>query len=226
MKIIFLGTGAADWDFSQKDTSSEFRRFSSALVNDDLLIDPGPHVFDAFEAFNKDPKKIKYVIVTHRHSDHFNAQTLEKLESLGAKLFEFAVGEEKVIDNYSISAYSANHSTCNDPLHYIISDGIKTLFYGLDGAWLMYDEVQGIISKKPDLAVLDATIGFIDGDYRIFEHNNLNMVLEMKKTLGKYVKKFCISHMARTLHTDHKTLSEKMSEYDVLTAFDGMEIEI
>ena len=45
MKLTFLGTGAADWDINQYDAMPEFRRFSSALVNDDLLIDPGPHIF-------------------------------------------------------------------------------------------------------------------------------------------------------------------------------------
>ena len=69
-------------------------------------------------------------------------------------------------------------------------------------------------------------IGDVDGDYRIFEHNNLNMVLEMQKTLSPYVERFCISHMAMTLHTNHAELSEKMAAHDVLTAFDGMETEV
>ena len=39
-----------------------------------------------------------------------------------------------------------------------------------------------------DLGIFDATIGFVDGDVRVFEHNNLNMVIEMKKTLEKNIK--------------------------------------
>lgn len=100
------------------------------------------------------------------------------------------------------------------------------MFYGLDGAWLLYDEIQAIKKFMPDFAVFDATIGDIDGDYRIFEHNNLNMVLEMKKSLENYIGRFCISHMARTLHTDHETLSEKMKKHNIITAYDGLEIEI
>ena len=52
------------------------------------------------------------------------------------------------------------------------------------------------------------------------------MVLEMKKSLEPYVRRFCISHMAMTLHTDHETLAEKMAEHDIITACDGLEIEI
>ena len=111
-------------------------------------------------------------------------------------------------------------------MHFIISDGKKTLFYGLDGAWLLYDEVCGIKEYTPDFAVFDATIGDIDGDYRIFEHNNLQMVLEMQKTLKPYIKQFCISHMAYTLHTDHETTAKKMQMYDIITAYDGLEVEL
>ena len=110
-------------------------------------------------------------------------------------------------------------------MHYLISDEKSCLFYGLDGAWLMYDEIQAIKKSNVDFAVLDGTVGFIDGDYRIFEHNNLNMVIEMKKTLSKYVKRFCISHMAYTLHKDHKALETDMEQYGVEVAFDGMEVE-
>ena len=87
------------------------------------------------------------------------------------------------------------------------------------------DEVAAIKKQGIDFAVIDGTVGFIDGDYRIFEHNNLNMVLEIAKSLNKYVKQFCINHMAMTLHTDHNTLENKMSEHNILVAYDGMEIE-
>ena len=127
--------------------------------------------------------------------------------------------------SYKIKALRANHSIpC---LHYLITDGEKKLFYGLDGAWLMYGEVQEIIKNAPvDCAVFDATMGFIDGDYRIFEHNNLNMVLEMKKTLSAHINRFCISHMARTLHKEHGDIVNDMSPFGVDVAYDGMTLEI
>ena len=52
------------------------------------------------------------------------------------------------------------------------------------------------------------------------------MVLEMKKTLKPYIGKFAISHMARTLHTDHKTLSADMQAHGIEVAYDGWETEI
>ena len=226
MKIMFLGTGAADWPLQKPDDYTEFRRLSSALIDDILLIDPGPQVLYALEDLGKSPEKIKYIINTHSHRDHFSQETCSHLESLGATFIPLSDGEVKRLGQYTVRAYKGNHATCTDTVHFIISDDTRTLFYGLDGAWLLYDEVQAIKKYKPDLAVLDATIGSIYGDYRIFEHNNLNMVLEMKKSLENYVERFCISHMARTLHTDQKTLNEQMKNHNIITAYDGLEIEI
>lgn len=226
MKILFLGTGAADWPLERPDDMTEFRRLSSALVDDILLIDPGPQVLSALSAYGKDPAAVRYIINTHRHGDHYCADTVSALQQSGAAFVEFAAGEEKQVGPYTVSAYAGNHATCAGTVHFILRDGERTLFYGLDGAWLLYDEVQAIKAFQPDLAVLDATIGDIDGDYRIFEHNNLQMVLEMQKTLQPFVKKFCISHMAMTLHTDHRTLAEKMEAKQIVTAFDGLEMEV
>lgn len=225
MKITFLGTGAADWS-PKKPENGEHRWLSSALINDDLLIDPGPCVPDALEKFNIDVSKIKHIIITHRHGDHFNENTLKMLTDLGAELVEFSAGDVKTVGKYEIKALEANHPTCVPTVHYLIDDGEKRIFYGLDGAWLLIPEVEAIKSKFVDLAVLDATIGNKKGDYRIFEHNNLAMVVEMKETLSKYVGKFVISHMARTLHDSHEKLSAEMQKEDIETAFDGLVLEI
>lgn len=225
MKLQFLGTGAADWS-PKKPETGEHRWLSSALINDDLLIDPGPSVPDAIKRYNIDVKKIKYIIITHRHGDHFNEETLKMLCDSGAELVDFSAGDENKVGKYQIKALSANHPTCVPTVHFLIDDGEKRMFYGLDGAWLLMPEVDAIKESRVDLAVLDATIGNRPGDYRIFEHNNLKMVIEMKETLSKYVDRFVISHMARTLHDPHDILSAQMEKEGILTAFDGMVLDI
>lgn len=224
MKLLFLGTGAADWSMEEHKSLPGFRRNSSALVDDCLLIDPGPHVPDALEAFARDGAAVRYALNTHRHSDHYAAQTMERLTN--ATFVPMAAGEMKSVGPYTVCAVRANHGTCPEAVHFLISDGEKTLFYGLDGAWLLYDEVAAIQKSGVDFAVLDGTIGNAPGDYRIFEHNNLTMVLEMQKTLAPYVKRFCISHMARTLHGTQQELEAYMQGQGVEVAFDGYETEI
>lgn len=226
VKLLFLGTGAADWPFEKTIQVQEFRRLSSAIIDDTLLIDPGPQVLEALQSYHKDPTAVKYIINTHTHEDHYCQKTVDKLMSMGAKFISFSAGEEKALGEYTISSYSGNHSTCPNTVHFMISKENRTLFYGLDGAWLLYDEVQAIKRHKPDLAVFDATIGNCDGDYRVFEHNNLTMVLEMKSSLDEYIGKVCISHMARTLHTSHTILEAEMERYGVIVAYDGLEMDV
>lgn len=225
MKITFLGTGAADWNFQKHKDLDGFRRNSSLLIDDCLLIDPGADVPNALSTFEKNADEIKYIINTHAHYDHYNEQTLSYLSD--AHFFSMNAGEVRSIGKYTVTALHANHSTCErGAVHFIVSDGEKRLFYGLDGAWLMYDEVSAIKDDGIDLAIFDATIGDVPGDYRIFEHNNLNMVVEMKTSLEKYIKRVFISHMARTLHASHDELVDRMKPHGIEVAFDGCEIEI
>ena len=223
MKITFLGTGAADWNRQEHSTWPGFRRNASALIDGVLLIDPGPDVPDALKTFGIDPKGIQYIINTHKHEDHYNEDTLRQLP--WAEFQELAAGSICQMGPYQIQALPANHRPCEKTVHFIISDGSKKIFYGLDGAWLLYEEYQAIRKAGIDLAVMDATIGD-SGDFRIFEHNDLNMVLEMKKTLAPWVRRWCITHMARTLHTDHATLSATMAEHGVETAYDGCSLTV
>ena len=222
MKLTFLGTGAADWCLALHKGVDGFRRNSSTLIDDCLLVDPGPDVPDALCEFGKDKNAIKYIINTHKHPDHYNEETLKLLS--GAEFIELCVGDVKQIGKYTVTALPANHSTAT--VHFIISDGEKRVFYGLDGGWLTFEEIEAIKDGGVDLAILDATVGDIPGDYRIFEHNNLSMIREMKLSLDAHVKRVMIDHMARTLHTSHGELCENMAKSGVEVAFDGMETEV
>ena len=222
MKILFLGTGAADFP-KDKNGVVGFRRTSSALIDNKILIDPGPWVRDAINEFGVNLKGIKYILNTHRHSDHYCQESVDFLVENGATFVDIKDKDTLCLDGYTVEAYKGNHTA--EVCHFIIKDGRSCLFYGLDGAWLQYEEIIAIWKNKPDLAVLDATVGFIEKDWRVFEHNNLNMVIEMKKSIDTDIKKYVISHMAYTLHTDHETLASEMEKHNIITAYDGLEIE-
>ena len=223
MKLTFLGTGAADWCLAIKDGKKITRRYSSAIIDDELVIDPGPGVLDALKANKIEFSAVKYVLNTHDHDDHMNRDNLKVLINCGAEFIDTREPGIDKIGKYTVEAVKANHTIpC---VHFLISDGNSKLFYGLDGAWLTYEEYEAIRKETVNLGVFDATIGFVDGDIRIFEHNNLNMVIEMKKTLEQNIKRFCISHMAYTLHDDHATLVADMKKHGIDVSYDGMTIE-
>ena len=226
MKILFLGTGAADWPAKRQEPDHEFRRMSSVLIDDILLIDPGPGVLDALQEYGCNLSSIQYIINTHTHSDHLDPSALTTLLQAGAAFHVLQAGDVIHLSPYFISAHKANHATCEDAVHFLIDDGEKRLFYGLDGAWLLYEEVEAIKQKTVDYAILDGTIGESEGDYRIFEHNNLRMVREMRSTLHPYINRFCISHLARTLHPSHEEVAAAMRPWNIEVAYDGYEVQL
>lgn len=62
MKIDFIGIGTM---------GSLTRGNSSILINDEILFDIGSGVLAKLKDKNKDIAKIKYIIITHFHADHF-----------------------------------------------------------------------------------------------------------------------------------------------------------
>ncbi len=227
MKLHFLGTGAADWDIRHPQKDKNFRRFSSLLIDDTLLIDPGPCIFEFAETFGYQNLfgSVSTVLCTHRHSDHYAPDSMVRL---GGSLTEMELFQTIETDRYRITAYPANHGTAENPKHYAIQskqDG-KAIFYGLDGAWLFYPVYRELIRQRFDLMVFDATIGDIPGDYRIFEHNNLQMVEQMCATLKPCCNRFIISHLARTLHTSHEALVKRMEPSGIEVAYDNLVLEI
>ncbi len=83
MKITFLGTAAATsyplafcrcqfCNQARKTGGKDFRKRSSVIINDDLLIDMGPDMMSASFMYNKSIADIRYCLQTHPHSDHFD----------------------------------------------------------------------------------------------------------------------------------------------------------
>ena len=224
MKLLYLGTGGANWLNGLDSTPEFFRRNSSALVDGELLIDFGDGVIDALDTYGCDKNRIKYIINTHKHTDHYSPDELKILEECGAKLVTFVPGDIKTLGKYTVTAFRGNHAA-EPTTVYIISDGEKELFYGLDGAWLMPDVFHEIIDRRASALVLDATYGFnvYNG---VYEHNNLGMIVEMAAVLNQYCGKIYLSHLSRVYHNDHETIVKEMAKHSVSVAYDGLEIEI
>lgn len=253
-KLLFLGTGAADWEVADK-ASGFFRRNSAALLNDDLMLDCGEYVFDFAEDLGKPQlyANVDTVLITHPHSDHFNRESILRLaQNRRIRLacdgiVRKAVGEHENIEYVSLTPHEvnklgeyevipvfANHQMICDgegrAYHYIIKtrDG-KSVFYGLDGAWFLCPSWAEMIKHKYDVMVLDCTVGDFH-DWRVFEHNTIPMLRDMVeeiKAKGLVAEGGCIvaSHLAKTLHKPHEQTKACLAEFGMLTAFDGMEIQ-
>ena len=86
MKITFLGTGAADFsplletEYKNK-LGLDQRRSSSILIEDQFLVDCGPHTLDSLRIQGLDASGITDLFVTHFHSDHYQHQLVQELAS-------------------------------------------------------------------------------------------------------------------------------------------------
>ena len=189
MKVIFLGTGAADWDINAYSPEQFYRRCSSILINDDLLVDPGPNIFHFCET-NGTPHLldgVRNIIVTHSHWDHFNSASVERLcvgkdctlwadpacmrklirelgEETAAKVnfVETKRNRDYEIGGYKVTSLRSNHATEDpdeDTRIYLIEEGGRILFYGCDSAWIPTVSWNVIRDKAVNAMVLELTCG-------------------------------------------------------------------
>ncbi len=95
MKITYLGTAAAEGFpavFCNCEYCREAKRIggknvrsrSQAIINNDLLIDLPADTYSHFLNNNIDGDAIKYLLVTHSHSDHFYERELEMRQGVFA----------------------------------------------------------------------------------------------------------------------------------------------
>lgn len=114
MIITFLGTAAISYPFpfcncnncklARIHKGKSIRKNSSILINDDLLIDLCSDVPISLTMYEKDMAKIKYLLQTHTHYDHFSEYLL---------LNRISNGIDKRLNNLDI--YS--HSKCFEYIH-------------------------------------------------------------------------------------------------------------
>lgn len=250
MKIRFLGTGAADWKIEQRVEGEFFRRLSSTLIDDDLLIDPGPHIYDFCEK-NNCPELLDGVtdiLVTHSHGDHFNRDTVRKLfEKKPRRIFcnqrtadalgeEFADActvvefkQEYKVGEYTVTALNANHSpnvVGEKSMMYIIEGKGKKIFYGCDSAWIPCESWAVMKTKRFDCMVFEVTLGDEPGDYRVFEHNNIPMAEQIVATVRKtkMIRSkgiICGTHFSKYSHEDHGKLAARLGSFGMIAPYDG-----
>ena len=131
MKLHFLGTGAADWKPELANASKDFRRYSSILIDDVLLIDPGPCIPEFMQTFDCPTllDHCKHILTTHSHRDHYCQETVDALPQ--ATLQPMKTGDVLESEQHIVYAYAAHHGTATDAVHFVIeskTDG-KKLFY-------------------------------------------------------------------------------------------------
>ena len=244
MKIQFIGTGAADHEWSRYGEPGVMGS-TVTLLDDHILIDCGPTALCALERYQADIDKITDIVITHSHTDHFDRENLKavctgrKLRLWGSgnvcgKAAEFCetrvlhYGMKFRIGRYDFLALEANHAV-EDPTEetflYLIS-GEKTLLYALDTGYLSSKAHRLLGKTRIDGAVWDATMSE-PGDWRLFDHTDgrmFNIQRGLLERTGNMTPdtKVWFSHRARTLWPQELELQRKITEREnVLLAIEG-----
>lgn len=227
MKIQFLGTGTERSKLRKSYDGFDDRRCSSIMIDDLMIVDPGPDIYKFEKDFGYSGlyDEVETVLCTHKHKSHYSKKTMLRLGAKELKVRNFKTAESRF---FTVTAYPANHSSAKNPKCFVIkskTDGRK-IFYSGDGAWLLSPVAQELAKDRYDLMIFEATVGDGKPDERIFEHNNLAMVLQMAKIFSSRADRIIITHIDCDSHTDHQTLCEHMAEYGIDVAYDNLTITI
>lgn len=251
LEILFLGTGAADWPLQIDKNETFFRRRSSILINQHMLVDCG----DNIPGVIPNPKAITDIIYTHSHPDHYSLQAIEKLLEMGPdkiriwlspqfngkltsnpklKFEQLAIGRPVQIAELFVTAFEANHYVSDNeiPLNLFFCSGMTKFLYATDGAWLFKQTIEHLKKNSPIGAIIfDATIGEVEGDYRVFEHNSIDMIRLMVSSLKNSnvlndKSKIILTHLAKTLHPTQNETEKQVEQDKFIVAFDGLSLQI
>lgn len=169
MRITFLGTAAAEgWPAlfcecpacqkAREKGGKNIRSRSSALINDDLLIDFPPDTY--MHAINNgfSLAQVKYLLVTHSHQDHFYP------EDLAMRATPFAYLQEK-----KILSIFANRN---------VISRIKE--YKLDGERTMIEAI--VIRPLDEIKINDYTVLALRADHQQGEECLIYLIQNEGKT--------------------------------------------
>ena len=258
--LLFLGTGAADWPAPNRPAPGEaqagrVRGLSSAIVNDRILIDFGATVPDAFSHFGENANRITDILLTHGHADHCSSEALGRLISQRetadtvdlwahpTALARFAdvdgvcrhaidVGQTVVLHSVAVTALAANHLVEGEtPLHFLLQKSGASVLYATDGAWFTRPTWTLLRELNLDAIIWDATCGETQGDWRIFEHNSIDMIHIMRQTLMKEgvlspASQVYLTHMSKGLCAPHEEMTKRLLPRGLIPAHDGLSISI
>ena len=251
ISLRFFGTGGLGSVRIRKKLSKDYRRFSTLLVDEKILIDPSEDIFEFVESFLLSGilDGVNDVFITHSHLDSFSVSAIENLaRDRALRIFASAVLRDELsgiknvefveifpfslnkIGDFSVLALPANHATDvpgEVPFNFLIESQGKTFFYGIDGAFIDADAFRVLREVKLDAVILDFALGLSDYSAESASHNNLKSAITVRDIfissgIASEGTKFILSHIpSGKKNPTHDELREALSELPFTPAYDG-----
>ena len=127
-------------------------------------------------------------------------------------------------------ALPSNHATdvpCEAALNFLIEAQGKSIFYGIDGAFIDADAFRVLKEIKLDVAILDFALGLSGYSTESANHNNLSSALTVRDIflasgVASDSTKFILSHIpSGKKNPTHDEICEALSELPFTPAYDG-----
>ena len=245
MELLFLGTGAADYDWSHYGDAATLGS-TAALLEKHILLDCGPTVRRALDRYGVNPDAVTAVVNTHSHGDHFAPEVIRAVA--GSRRIDFygtpqaceqvkdfcrprplRTGDAFTVGNCHFLTLPANHAVEDlneETFNFLISCNGATLLYALDTAWMTTKARRLLGKTRLDGVVWDGTMSR-PGNWRIFEHSDPEMFRSIRKVLTDAgnihdATKIWFSHRARTLWPEDPAEREAVAAREnVRLAHDG-----
>lgn len=193
MDVLLLGTGASDgipncWctcpTCTEARTTGGWRTNTSVLVDDRLLIDPGPEAPRQAQRAGIALAGVRTVLMSHAHPDHLDptflmhrgwvsseplqligpAPAIERCREwadglVGVRLTTVTAGDVVEADRYRVSVLPATHFAQGEAVLYGVDDGKRRLLYATDtGPWRTR-LLDLVTATRFDLVLLEETFG-------------------------------------------------------------------
>lgn len=199
MRLLFLGTAAAEaypaafcdcdnCERARRNRGRDLRRRSSLLVDDDLLIDLGPDIMCAALAYGLRLHRLRTVLITHAHADHFDPgvlhwrkpgfraseptpltiygpppvlraiEAMQDLDQLGVTAQAVGPEEEFAVPAARVWTFPARHGSEVPLLYAVERDGRKFL-YACDTGAPAEAVWSGLAGHRFDLIIMEETMG-------------------------------------------------------------------
>jgi len=171
------------------------------------------------------------VYATAKAMEYVRAADLDALEARGVtELHEIAAYEPFSVDDFAVTAMTADHNPNYGPVIYAITRAGKTMLYANDTGYFPEATWDYLAQAKPrfDFVSLDCT-GMIQRDYR-HGHMCLQVNAEVRGRLlslgcADETTVFCAHHFSHNGGLTHDALVAEAAKIGFLVSFDGMEIE-
>ena len=123
MNLMFLGTGAADYDWS-KYGQEGIAGSTGTLLEEHILLDCGPTAKAAMERFGVKVEEITCIVNTHSHGDHLDVENVRNIAA-GRKIDFYGTVQAcgKLLDEAELQVKKIVAAADGSPVEEAFEDG-------------------------------------------------------------------------------------------------------